>query len=119
MTYTGGAFETATKTAHANWPIRPYGARVLLVPELEAEKTVGGIYVPDTARKRECKGEVLAVGPGTLKKDGGIRPLDIKPGDVVLFNQYAGKYAGTEVVLEDGRKALMVEEADLIGVYEP
>jgi chaperonin GroES len=118
MAIIGGGFETSTRVAHTERPIRPYGARVLVVPDIEAETTAGGIVKPATARGLEFRGTVIAVGPGTLRKDGTVRPLDVQVGDVVLFNVMAGKFAGTEVVLEDGRKGLVVLEDDIIAVVE-
>jgi len=60
------------------------------------EKTAGGIIIPDTAKEKPQEGEVIAIGSGTLNDKGELRPLDVKPGDRILF----GKWSGTEVRLE-------------------
>jgi len=75
------------------------------------EKSPGGIIIPDNAKELPIRGEVLAVGTGRILEDGSVRPLDVKPGDVVLFN----KYAGTEVNLL-GEDHVMLREEDIMGV---
>ena len=86
----------------------------LMVRRVESEeKTAGGIIIPDTAKEKPMEGEVVAVGPGTLKEDGSLRPLDVKAGDRVLF----GKYAGTEVTFE-GDEYLILKESDVLGIIE-
>ena len=93
--------------------IRPLHDRVLLKP-LEAEqKTAGGIIIPDTAKEKPMEGEVVAVGPGARGEDGKIRPLDVKPGDRVLF----GKWSGTEIKV-GGEELLVMKESDVMGVIE-
>jgi chaperonin GroES len=92
---------------------RPLHDRVL-VKRIEAEeKTPAGIIIPDTAKEKPVEGEVLAVGPGVRDEAGKIRPLDVKPGDRVLF----GKWAGTEVIIE-GEDRLIMKETDILGVME-
>jgi chaperonin GroES len=92
---------------------RPLHDRVL-VRRIEAEeKTRGGIIIPDTAKEKPQEGEVIAVGPGTINEKGEIRPLDVKPGDRVLF----GKWSGTEVKL-DGEELLIMKESDIMGIIE-
>lgn len=109
-------FNTATKTAKV-CNVKPWGHRLLIEPVLESETTDGGIVIPENARRRERKGTVLAVGPGRRGQNGERQPIGIGIGATVLFNGYAGKYAGTEIVL-DGRKCLLVEEDDIVGVEE-
>jgi chaperonin GroES len=75
-------------------------------PAEKAEKTAGGIIIPDTAQDKPQQGEVVAVGSG--RKD---EPLTVKVGDVVLF----GKYGGTEIEL-DGDKFLLLKESDIFAI---
>ncbi|WP_371420796.1 co-chaperone GroES [Tardiphaga sp.] len=92
---------------------RPTQDRVV-VQRIEAtEKTAGGIIIPDTAKEKPQEGEVIAVGPGARNGQGQLVPLDVKPGDRVLF----GKWTGTEVKI-DGRDLLIMKESDLLGVVE-
>ncbi len=91
--------------------LHPLGDR-LIVKALEArEKTKGGIVLPDTAKERPQEGKVLAVGKGKLLEDGTIKPLDVKVGDKVLF----GKYAGTEVKVDDD-EVLILREDDILAI---
>lgn len=90
---------------------RPLHDRVL-VRRLESEdKTAGGIIIPDTAKEKPMEGEIVAVGPGARNEQGVLSPLDVKPGDRVLF----GKWSGTEVKV-DGQELLIMKESDIMGV---
>jgi len=93
--------------------IRPLQDRIILKRISEEEKTKGGIIIPDTAKEKPLEGRVVAVGNGKVLEDGKVRPLDIKPGDRVLFI----KYAGNEVKI-DGEEHLMLREDDILGVIE-
>src|SRR5712671_2301684 len=93
--------------------IRPLQDRVIVKRVQEEEKTKGGIIIPDTAKEKPVEGEIIAVGNGKILEDGKVRPLDIKPGDRVLFS----KYAGTEIKIE-GQEHLMMREEDILGVIE-
>jgi chaperonin GroES len=93
--------------------IRPLQDRVLVKRLEQEEKTKGGIIIPDTAKEKPIEGKVIAVGAGKVGDDGKQRPLDVKPGDRVLF----GKYSGTEVKI-DGEEALILREEDILGVIE-
>ena len=93
--------------------IQPLGDRVLVEPVEEAEQIKGGIYIPDTAKEKPSKGQVVAVGPGKLAEDGKRVALAVKVGDEVLFN----KYAGTEVKL-DGIDHLVMREEDILAVIK-
>ncbi|MBQ3710836.1 MAG: co-chaperone GroES [Bacteroidales bacterium] len=86
--------------------IKPLADRVLIEPQEAQTKTAGGIYIPDTAKEKPQQGKVIAVGPG--KKD---EPMEVKAGDVVLY----GKYAGTEVTVED-KKFLIVKQQDILAI---
>ena len=90
---------------------RPLHDRVV-VRRIDAEaKTAGGIIVPDTAKEKPQQGEIVAVGPGRRDEAGKLIPIDVKPGDRVLF----GKWSGTEVKL-DGEELLIMKESDIMGV---
>jgi chaperonin GroES len=91
--------------------IRPLADRVVVKRVKEEEKTKGGIIIPDTAKEKPVEGLVIAVGNGKPLKDGKVRPLDVKPGDRILF----GKYSGTEVKL-DGEDHIIMREDDLLAV---
>ena len=93
--------------------IRPLQDRVIVKRIEEAEKTKGGIIIPDTAKEKPMEGKVIAVGKGKVLEDGKIHPLDVKAGDRVLF----AKYAGTEVKI-DGEEHLIMREDDILGVME-
>jgi len=92
---------------------RPLGDRVLVRRVEEATKTAGGIIIPDTAAEKPQEGEVLAVGNGAIGDDNEGVPLDVKPGDKILF----GKWGGTEVKI-DGEDLLIMKESDVMGVIE-
>ena len=91
--------------------IRPLQDRVIVKRVKEEEKTKGEIIIPDTAKEKPIEGEVIAVGNGKVQDDGKVRPLDVKPGDHILF----GKYSGTEVKI-DGEDRLILREDDILGV---
>lgn len=93
--------------------IRPLHDRVIIKRMEEEDKTEGGIVIPDTAKEKPVRGEVVAVGNGKLLENGEIRPLDIKKGDRVLF----GKFSGTEVKL-NGEDVLVMREDDVMAVIE-
>jgi len=90
---------------------RPLGDRVLVKRVDEESKTKGGIIIPDTAKEKPQEGKVVAVGTGTRGDDGKITPLDVKPGDKVLF----GKWSGSEVTV-DGEELIIMKESDILGV---
>jgi len=93
--------------------IRPLHDRIIMKRIPEDEKTKGGIIIPDTAKEKPLEGLVVAVGNGKVLEDGRMRPLDIKPGDRVLFI----KYAGHEVKIT-GEEHIMLREDDVLGVIE-
>ncbi|HEX9752348.1 MAG TPA: co-chaperone GroES [Methyloceanibacter sp.] len=92
---------------------RPLHDRVVVRRIEEDERTRGGIIIPDTAKEKPQQGEIVAVGPGAPDDKGKVQPLDVKPGDRVLF----GKWSGTEVKL-DGEELLIMKESDILGVLE-
>ena len=97
----------------AKTKFRPLHDRVV-VKRIEAdEKSKGGIIIPDTAKEKPQEGEVVAVGPGGRDEAGKLIPIDLKPGNRVLF----GKWSGTEVKI-DGEELLIMKESDILGVLE-
>ncbi len=92
---------------------RPLHDRVVVRRLDEDEKTAGGIIIPDSAKEKPSQGEIIAVGAGARDEQGKVVPLDVKPGDRVLF----GKWSGTEVSI-DGEDLLIMKEADIMGVLE-
>jgi chaperonin GroES len=92
---------------------RPLQDRVLIRRIEQEEKTAGGIIIPDTAKEKPMEGEVIAVGPGARDESGKVQPLDVKPGDRVLF----GKWSGTEIRL-DNEEFVVLKESDIMGVLE-
>jgi chaperonin GroES len=93
--------------------IRPLHDRVIIKRMEEERKTAGGIVIPDSATEKPVRGKVIAVGNGKIMENGNIRPLEVKPGDVVMF----GKYSGTEVKI-DGEELLVMREEDIMGIIE-
>ncbi len=90
--------------------LKPLNDRVLVKRMDAEEKTAGGLYIPDNAKEKPSRGEVIAVGPG--KVENGVRvPLEVKPGDTVLFT----KYAGTELKV-DGVEHLIMREDDIVAI---
>ena len=86
--------------------IKPLADRVIIEPAAPEEKTAGGIIIPDTAKEKPQRGKVVAEGPG--KKD---EPLTVKVGDDVLY----GKYAGTEITMEEA-DYLIMRESDIVAI---
>lgn len=91
--------------------VRPLHDRILVRRMAEEEKTAGGLIIPDTAKEKPQRGEVVAAGKGRITEDGKVLPLEVKVGDSVLFS----KYSGTELKL-DGKEYLMMNEADVLGI---
>jgi len=98
--------------AKADIGVRPLHDRLLVRRMAEEEKTAGGLFIPDTAKEKPQKGEVVATGKGRSTEDGKVLPLDVKAGDKVLFS----KYSGTEIKL-NGEEYLMMREEDILGVF--
>jgi chaperonin GroES len=86
--------------------IKPLADRVLVKPAVAEEKTIGGIIIPDSAKEKPLKGEVIAVGNGTKDEE-----MVLKKGDKVLY----GKYAGTEIEL-DGEQFLIMRQSDVLAI---
>lgn len=91
--------------------IKPLGDRLVVKPLEEEEVTPSGIVLPETAKEKPQKGEVLAVGPGARNDDGDRIEMDVSTGDKVLF----AKYGGTEIKM-DGDKLLILRESDVLAI---
>ena len=92
--------------------VRPLHDRLLIQRVSEDEKTAGGLFIPDTAKEKPQRGKVVAVGQGRTTEEGKKIPLEVKPGDHVLF----GKYSGTELKIGT-EEYLMIREDDVLGIY--
>jgi chaperonin GroES len=93
--------------------IKPLADRMLVKPLEEEEITPGGIVLPETAKEKPQKGEVLAVGPGARDDEGNRIAMDVSVGDKVLF----AKYGGTEIKM-NGDKLLILRESDILAILE-
>ena len=93
--------------------IQPLGDRVLIEPLEAEEKTASGIVIPDTAKEKQQKGKVVAVGKGRVAEDGKLTPLEVKVNDQVLF----GRYSGTEVKIGAG-DYLIIKEDDILAILK-
>ncbi len=93
--------------------LRPLQDRIIVKRVEEETKTAGGLFIPETAKEKPQRGQVVAAGNGKKTEEGKVLPLDVKVGDTVLF----GKYAGTEVKV-DGEEYLMMREDDILAVVE-
>lgn len=91
--------------------VRPLSDRIIVRPAEAEEKTASGLIIPDTAKEKPMKGEVVAVGKGKITDDGKEIKLELKVGDKVLY----GKYSGTEVTI-DGEEYLIMRESDVYAV---
>jgi len=90
--------------------LKPLGDRLIVKPIEEEETTASGIVLPETAKEKPQKGQVVAVGDGRWDEDGEKRiPLDVAEGDEVLYS----KYGGTEVTVE-GDEVLVLRESDVL-----
>jgi len=92
--------------------IKPLGNRLVVEPIEQEEVTAGGIVLPETAKEKPQKGNVLSVGPGDRNDKGERVPMDVGKGDVVLF----AKYSGTEIKY-DGKKLLILRESDVLAIF--
>ncbi|MCH7938917.1 MAG: co-chaperone GroES [Candidatus Marinimicrobia bacterium] len=90
--------------------LKPLHDRVVIKADESEDVTKGGIYLPDTAKEKPQRGEVVAVGPGKTE-DGKLVAPQVKKGDKVLY----GKYSGTEVTIDD-TEYLIVRESDILAI---
>lgn len=88
--------------------LKPLGERIVIKVIEDTEQTSGGIFIPESAKEKPQKGEVVAVGQGEVDDKGERKPMDVKVGDVILY----AKYAGTDVKLNDvSYKILSIKDA--------
>jgi chaperonin GroES len=99
---------TATKVS-----FRPLGDRVLIKPLEKGDEIRGGLIIPDTAKEKPQEGEVIAAGKGKTDESGKLIPMDVKPGDRVLY----GKYSGSEVKIE-GQEYQIMHQDEILGIVE-
>ena len=93
--------------------LKPLGDRLIVRAIEEEETTASGIVLPDTAKEKPQRGEVIAVGDGAIDDSGNRKPLDVKDGDTVLYS----KYGGTEIKV-DGEDLLVLRESDVLAKVE-
>jgi chaperonin GroES len=93
--------------------VNPLGDRVLVKPNEQAEQIKGGIIIPDTAKEKPQEGTIIAVGPGKNSDTGSKIAMTVKVNDIVLY----GKYAGTEIRVNDD-DLLMMSESDILAIVE-
>lgn len=94
-------------------PLRPLSTKIVVEPAQEEEKTVGGIVLPDTAKKKPQEGRVVAVGSGRVLEDGTVVPLGVSVGQTVIYS----KYGGTEVTLQ-GKDYVILDEDQVYAIRE-
>ncbi|MCL0043192.1 co-chaperone GroES [Dehalococcoidia bacterium] len=94
---------------------KPLGNRILIKAVEEAEDvTKGGLIIPDSAKEKPQKAEILAIGPGKLNEDGTRQPMEVEVGQQVLY----AKYAGTEVDGDDDAELMVIREEDVLAIVE-
>ena len=93
--------------------IRPLYDRIVVKRVEEKEQMKGGLYIPDSAKEKPQEGEVIAVGKGKRLEDGKVIPLDVQPGDRILF----GKYSGSDIKLDDDEYLIMRED-EVLGILD-
>lgn len=93
--------------------LKPLGDRIVIKVIEDTEQTSGGIFIPDSAKEKPQKGEVVAVGEGKINEKGEREPMDVKVGDVVLY----AKYAGTDIKM-DGVEYKILSVKDALAVIE-
>jgi len=110
------ALSNTVKPSNNTWKenamsIKPLADRVVVEPLEAAEKTAGGLYIPDNAKEKPQKGKIIAAGPGKASDSGTVIKMEVKVGDTVLY----GKYSGTEVQV-DGKDYLIMRESDILAI---
>jgi chaperonin GroES len=93
--------------------VRPLHDRILVDRVEEEEKTKSGIIIPDVAREKQQKGKVIAVGNGRVNEKGEVLKLDVKAGDLILFEKYGG-----EDIKIDGKEYVIMKEENVIAIVE-
>lgn len=107
------ATKSAPKKAKSSVNLQPLGDRVVLRREESEGRTAGGIVLPDSAKDRPARGTIVSVGNGRLADDGQRHPLQVKPGDRVIFSSYAG-----EIFKIGEDELLLMREDDILAVIE-
>lgn len=93
--------------------VKPLYDRVLIKRTEVKEEQRGGIIIPDSAKEKPMEGKIVSVGAGRVQKDGSIQKLSVKKGDTILF----GKYAGTEIKINDVEHVILKED-EILGIVE-
>ena len=93
--------------------VRPLHDRIIVQRLDEGEQNVGGIIIPDSAKEKPQQGKILAVGDGKVTEEGKRIPMDVRPGNVILF----GKYSGQDIKI-DGEDYLIVKEDEVLAVID-
>ncbi len=93
--------------------LKPLGDRIVIKVIEDTEQTSGGIFIPDSAKEKPQKGEVVAVGAGKINDKGEREPMDVKTGDIVLY----AKYAGTDIKM-DGTEYKILSVKDALAIIE-
>lgn len=93
--------------------LQPLGDRVVVKPIEQKEAKRGGIIIPETAKEKPQEGEIVACGKGKVTEDGKVLPMEVKPGDRILY----GKYSGSEVKIND-TEYLIMHQDDILGVLK-
>jgi chaperonin GroES len=93
--------------------LRPLKDRVLIKYSEEPEKSAGGLFIPDTAKEKPQRGEIVAVGSGKITEDGKVQKMEVKVGDIVLFE----KYSGSKINIDD-TEYLIIKEDDILGIVQ-
>ena len=93
--------------------LKPLGDRIIAKALSAEEVTPGGIVLPESAQEKPLEGEVIAIGPGAQLDSGKIKPMDVKPGDKVIY----GKYAGTEVKVGK-EEYIILRQEDILAIIE-
>ena len=101
---------TATAT-QSSLKLKPIGDRVIVQRLGSADKSKGGLYLPDTAQEKPQEGKVIAIGSGKVLKNGKVIPLAVKPGDRIIF----GKYSGSEIKVDD-KEYVFLNEDDILAI---
>jgi chaperonin GroES len=105
---------TATKSkSKSKVTLQPLGDKVVVERDTVADKTSGGIYIPDSAKDKPSRGTIIAVGTGKLLDDGTRGKMAVKKGDRILFTSYA-----PETIKLDDDELLLMSETDILAVIE-
>ena len=91
---------------------KPLKDRLLVKYSEEAEKSSGGLYIPDSAKEKPQEGEVVASGAGRVTDDGKLQKMEVMVGDIVLFE----KYAGSNKLKLDGTEYIIIREDEVLGI---